>query len=102
MSPCGTGEQPPAVLRMRQVIPQRRVARVLLDPRGQILNQMRQAVGILGLICVEDLRLVVAALLRPRRRRPRQQGPHHEMSGNEHLSAPTRPWTPAPAITMAA
>ncbi len=64
------GEQAAAVLRVRQVIAQRRIA---AHPPctcvRQILHQIRQAVGILGLIRIENLRLQVAALLGVRRRR---------------------------------
>jgi len=67
------GEESTAVLRVRQVIAQRRVAGLLLDLRRQILNQIRQAVGILGLKRVQNLRLQIAAQLRPRCRRQQQQ-----------------------------
>ena len=49
---------------MRQVIAQRDVARIALDLSSQFLNEIREGVAILGLVCIVDLRLNVAALLR--------------------------------------
>jgi hypothetical protein len=57
-----TRKQPAAVLRVRQVVPQRGIVRVVLDLRGQFLNQIRQAVRVLGLVRIQDLGLQIAAL----------------------------------------
>ncbi len=70
---------------------------VRLDARGQILNQVRQAVAVLGLIGVEDLSLAIAALLRRCRRRA------NSSNGRQHGDF----WRvqleySAPAITMTA
>ena len=81
-------EQPAAVLRVRQMVSQRGIVRaVRLDLRGQILHQIRQAVAILGLVCIENLRLQIAALLRGRRRRQQQQRRRHQTSDTQHLPA---------------
>ncbi len=62
-----------AVLRMRQVITQRDVARSRsLTCARQALDEIREAVAILGLVGIVDLRLRIAALLRAASRAPRR------------------------------
>ena len=65
------GEQPEAVLRVRQVIAQRSIRAVRLDLVASGSGSDSPAVAVFGLVGIEDLRLQIAALLRAARRRGR-------------------------------
>ena len=54
------------------MVAKRRIRAARLDLCAQSLHQIGQLVGIFGLVCVENLRLQIAALLRSGERRAAQ------------------------------
>ena len=87
------GEQPESVLRVRQMIARRGIGAAGLHLGVQGLHQIGEEIGILGMVCVENLRLQIAAFLSAARRgseRERQNMSLANRNIRDSLAKPVR------------